>query len=79
MLARLWKPLVLALACVLVAATGWAEVTSRGTPAARQHPAGAVASANAGELLIWRIVAAAQDAANGPHGDIGDAAVATAP
>jgi hypothetical protein len=30
-------------------------------------------------LLIWRIATAAKEAAAGPHGDIGEAAVATAP
>jgi hypothetical protein len=49
-------------------------------PQTRAEPAsGSVAAAAAGQPLIWRVAAAAQAAAAGPHGDIGDAAVATAP
>jgi hypothetical protein len=49
------------------------------TQAQVQPASGSVASASANQLLIWRVAAAAKAAAAGPHGDIGEAAVATAP
>jgi len=49
-------------------------------PQTQAPPAsGSVAAAAASQPLIWRVAAAAQAAAAGPHGGIGDAAVATAP
>jgi hypothetical protein len=69
------KALVIVLAGALLTIVG----CSNGTQS-RAHPAaGAVASATASELVIWHIAAAAKAAALAPHGDIGDAAVATAP
>jgi hypothetical protein len=67
--------LVIMVAGLLMTAAGCSNATQ-----SRAHPAaGAVASATAGQLVIWRIAAAAKAAALAPHGDIGDAAVATAP
>ena len=67
--------LVIIVAGLLMTAAGCSNATrSQADPAA-----GAVASATASQLVIWRVAAAAKAAALAPHGDIGDAVVATAP
>ncbi len=67
--------LVIILAGVLLTVAG----CSNASQSQAHSAAGAVAAATAGQPLIGRIAAAANMAAAGPHGDIGDAAVATAP
>src|SRR5467141_1616763 len=74
------KRLVIALAFTLCAVAGCNEATTSGAEPATNHPApAALATPSPGPLIMWRVAAAAKAAAAAaePHGEIGDAAVAT--
>ena len=74
------QQLVIALAFTLCAVAGCNEASaSAGPPAAKHTAPAAVDTPSPGPLIMWRVAAAAKAAAAEPHGEIGDAEVATAP
>jgi hypothetical protein len=76
------KRLVIAIACTLLAVAGCngASAAQKVATQSPEQPApAAVTTPDPGQLVMWRVAAAAKAAAAEPHGEIGEAVVATAP